>query len=373
MGRNLRKYLEENTKIIEILDFYGADIFKGVGVATAIYIFEKYDNVNNMINVFKLKDMNYKFEKTIELEKIIKSNIFENFQIEQEELNSDRWLLTSDQVYQIYKKIENRGKVKLKNIVNSFQGIITGCDKAFILTSDKITEKKIEKELIKKWIKNKNIKSYNISKSELNLIYSDLIRKPENYSNALDFIGKHSKRLENRRECKKGIRKWYELQWGRKIDLFQQPKIIFPYKSKTNRFAIDYDNHFFSADIYGLIIKDEYKDNISLEYLIGLLNSKVYEFYFKIFAKQMGKGIYDYYPNSLLDLNIITDDIIIKIEIEDRVDKIMRLTNNSLYNNMEIKGDILTLQKEIDNFIMDYFEFSSREREMILKNSLDFH
>lgn len=363
MGKDLRKYLKENTKLIEILDFYGADIFKGVGVATAIYLFEKYDNKNNMINIFKLKDFNYKFDNVMQLEEIIDSSDFESFQIKQEKLRSDRWLLIPDEVYQIYRKIENKGSIKLGNIVNSFQGIITGCDKAFILTSEEIIERKIEKELIKKWIKNRNIESYNISKSELNLIYSNLITDSKKYPNALAFIEKHSKILENRRECRNGIREWYELQWGRKIDLFQQPKIIFPYKSKINRFAIDYNNLFFSADVYGLIIKDEYKDRISLEYLLGLLNSKVYEFYFKIFAKQMGKGIYDYYPNSLLDLNIIMDNVIVKIE--DRVKEIMSFKNNLLNNNIPIKDDIVSLQKEIDILIMDYFKFTRREREII--------
>lgn len=367
MGKFLRDFLKDNTKIIEILDFYGANIFKDIGVATAIYIFKRYENSNNLINVFKLKDNSYKFENTLKSEKILNTNIFENFKTKQNQLSNDRWVLLPDEIYEIYLKIENKGNRKLKDIVNSFQGIITGCDKAFILSEDKATEKRIEKELLKKWIKNKNIESYNISKSELKLIYSNLIYEPDKHSNAIDFIGIYSKKLRNRRECKNGIRKWYELQWGRKIGLFQQPKIIFPYKSNTNRFAIDNDNHFFSADIYGLILKDEYKSIYSLEYLIGLLNSKVYEFYFKLFAKQMGKGIYDYYPNSLLDLAIISDTIINKIE--NRVDKILNLANNNLDNDLETQNKIRTIKKEIDNIIMDYFEFNSKEREIIKQNS----
>lgn len=369
-GRNLRIFLHDNTNIIEILDFYGADIFKGVGVATAIYIFRRYENMNNTINVFKLKDMNYKFDTTSRLDKIIKSNIFVNFQIEQINLDDDRWILISDEVYKIYEKIKEKAKLSLGDIANSFQGIITGCDKAFVLSPDETIEEKIEKDLLKKWIKNKNIEKYRISESDLNLIYSNLITEPEEYPNAIEYISKYSKRLKNRRECKNGIRKWYELQWGREINLFQQPKIIFPYKSRTNRFAIDYDNHYFSADIYGLTIKDEYKNSIPLEYLLGILNSKVYEFYFKLFAKQMGNGIYDYYPNSLLDLNIISDTII--GATKDRVIKIMNLIDNNLYNNIKTNDKIILLQGEIDNIIMDYFEFNSREKEIIINNIKNF-
>ena len=37
-GRNLRKYLQQNAKMKGIVDFYGAEIFKGVGVATLITV-----------------------------------------------------------------------------------------------------------------------------------------------------------------------------------------------------------------------------------------------------------------------------------------------------------------------------------------------
>ena len=37
------------------------------------------------------------------------------------------------------------------------------------------------------------------------------------------------------------------------------------------------------------LIKEKYKDEFSYEYLVGLLNSKVYDKYFKIIGKEMGK------------------------------------------------------------------------------------
>lgn len=54
----------------------------------------------------------------------------------------------------------------------------------------------------------------------------------------------------SRRECKKGFRKWYELQWGRNESDYENPKIIFPYKSKQNNFYYDELSYFCSADIY---------------------------------------------------------------------------------------------------------------------------
>lgn len=96
--------------------------------------------------------------------------------------------------------------------------------------------------------------------------------------------------------------------------LFEREKIIFPYKSATNRFVIDKGNYF-SADIYALLLKDD--ELISYELLVKLLNSKIYEFYYKSFAKKLGGSLYEYYPNNLIRLYVPTDDISMDMDLYD--------------------------------------------------------
>lgn len=364
-GKQLRTYLVEKSDILEIVDFYGADIFKGVGVATGIYFFTAKKNDSNKIKINKLIDDKYRFDASIDLKNIIRSNNFESFEIEQKLLEPNRWIFVPEESYNIYRKIESKTKYSLKDIALTFQGVITGYDKAFVLTDRDIEENKIEKDLLKKWVKNKNIQRYEILDSDLFLIYSDHVEEVY-YPNSLNYIGRHRTRLENRRECRNGFRKWYELQWGRDSKLFEQTKIVFPYKARENRFAIDYNNIYCSADVYSLIIKEEFKDIISLEYLVGLLNSKIYEFYFKLFAKKMGKGIYDYYPNSVLDLKIITEDII--EDIKNNVIKIIEL--KGIFDEEDeyrIKIEIIKLEREIDRIIGDYFGLREEDLKLIDK------
>ncbi len=313
-GRELRCYLKNNTRIEEIIDFYGGEIFKGVGVASAIFTFKKeYVSKNNII-VCKLKDDGYSFDKDYNLREVLKETVFERFTVGQEDLKEERWILISKDKFKIYKKIEEYTPLKLKDIAISFQGIITGCDKAFVLEYKEMEKNKIEVELQRKWIKNKNVNSYYITESDLMLIYADLIEDESKYKNSLNYIRNFKSRLENRRECKNGIRKWYQLQWGRKRGLFESPKIVYPYKAGWNKFAIDENQCFCSADIYSFYIKESFNKIFSLEYLVAILNSKIYEFYFKIFAKKMGGGIYDYYPNSVMDLKIVKPSNYKKIE-----------------------------------------------------------
>lgn len=226
------------------------------------------------------------------------------------------------------KEILNKIKgVYLDNICESFQGIITGCDKAFVLKKNKADILNIEKELLKPWIKSSNIEKFKVLPSDEVIIYSNLIEDEGKYKKALEYINIKRNSLENRRECKKGLRKWYELQWGRSKEIFEEKKIVFPYKSSSNRFSIDYGNYF-SADVYIIKIRDMFLNTTSYEYICGILNSSIYEFYIKSMAKKLGDNIYEYYPNKIMYIKIpeyveeiekevkdIKDDTLYKIDM----------------------------------------------------------
>ncbi len=205
--------------------------------------------------------------------------------------------------------IQNKCNYQLGDIVESFQGVITGCDKAFIYRKGDKRLDKINRKFLKSWVKNKDIQKYSIDSSDYQLVYSDIIEDEDDLDYFETLIEEYSERLKNRRECKKNIRKWHQLQWGRSVDLFERIKIMYPYKSKENKFAIDYDYNFSSADVYSFAIKEEYLNEFSYEYLVALLNSKVYDKYYKITAKKMSRGIYDYYPNKVLKMKIFKGEI----------------------------------------------------------------
>jgi len=337
-GRNLRRYLRDNCRIINIVDFYGEEIFPGVGVAAAIFFISKEVDSNNEIEIWK-----YQGSKLNEIE----PKDFETFKIRQDKISEDRWILIPDEARKVLDKIESSCTIKLGDIVESFQGIITGCDKAFIMDDKTIKDLGIEEELLKPWIKNSHVERYRVRNSNLKLIYSDFIDEPKKYPNSIKHIEKYRERLENRRECKKGFRLWYQLQWGRNPELFMREKIVYPYKSTGNRFALDKRGCFCSADVYSFILKNEVK-GYTLPFLLGVLNSSIYEFYFKLFAKKMGKDIYDYYPNAVMDLKI--PDYKSCKDIEAISLELIRLHEEDAGTEK-----ISALEREIDSILKDYF------------------
>lgn len=349
-GSLLRRYITENVSIKEIVDFNGINIFKNANIASCIITMSKGKFEKEHMNVYKLNNSNLSLKNNNDiLSKLNDIHYFDKITLNQNNLDAN-WIIDKSENIKLYNQIENNCKYKLKDICLSFQGIITGCDKAFVV--EDITQFE-ECDILKNWIKNKNIKKYVIKNNSQKLIYSDDIDDIDKYRKFIDYIEKYKGKLENRRECRKNIRKWYQLQWGRDKALFQRKKIMYPYKSSENRFAIDMIDSFCSADVYSFYIKPEYEKEFSYEYLVGVLNSDVYDTYFKTFAKKMGKNLYDYYPNKVMEISIFKDHNYKKIEsLSKKIINIMQ--NDGNYNE-----ELIDLQCKINDLIIKSLNLNS--------------
>ncbi len=353
-GESLRRYLSKTGALESVMDFYDGEVFQGLGIATAIYGLKKTEHETDEtenISIRKLKS-GFLADQSIDLEDADQINkSFHAFMFPREEVGGSRWTFHHPKEKALFSKITTSPGMRLKDLGESFQGIITGCDSAFVLEAEEAEEKGIEKELLMPWIKNRQVLSFHVEPSEKVVIYLNKEVDLEEYPNTYRQLHPYRERLKQRRECKKGLREWYQLQWGRDEETFRKPKILFPYKSRTNRFALDRKGYFCSADVYSLRVKEEHKNRIPLEYLIGVLNSDIFEFYFKSFGKNLGKGMYDYYPNSIMDLWIpldrkLIEDIsgIVKQEGSDEWEPIKSRVNELLESYFGIeKKEILEL------------------------------
>jgi adenine-specific DNA-methyltransferase len=290
----------------ELVDFGDCKVFADAGVSVAIISIKKQESVQDVI----VRKLNICDDNPDVL------NIDETspFYIEKGLLKKEGWILLEPKVLEVYQLIQGSSTHALGDIFDSYQGIITGCDKAFVLNEEQARELELEKELLRHWIKNSHVDKFEIKSSDKLLIYSDLIKKPENYPNAIAFAEVQKDKLLNRRECQRGVRQWYQLQWGRDIKNFESPKIVYPYKASKNRFAVDRNGLFCSADVYSLLLKEEFKGIYHLDYITALLNSKTMEFYFKCIAKKISPTLYDYYPNKVLKIRLNLNEINKKIE-----------------------------------------------------------
>lgn len=359
-AKDLRKYIDENISIEECVDFLGANIFKNVGISSCILTFNKQKH-KNFDDVYRTLDEDIDIKNIKKLSIYIKSDKFEHLKIKRSYQDGD-WIIVDEDSEKFYTMIQNKCTYELGDIVESFQGVITGCDKAFIYNRGDERLDKVNSRFIKKWVKNKNIQKYCVDSSEFRLVYSNAIEEEDELDYFKSIINEYKDKLENRRECKKSIRKWYELQWGRSEELFERVKIMYPYKSRENKFAIDYDFNFSSADVYSFSIKEEYLDEFSYEYLVGILNSSIYDKYYKINAKKMSRGIYDYYPNKVLKMKIFKGENYKKIESlsKEIIFEINHKSQHCIQNTEYLKS-------ELDELILE--SLCLEEKNMVKYNS----
>ncbi len=367
-AKELRKFLKNKYKIEEIIDFYGANIFKGIGISPVIIKLLKTQLNKENILVYRHKDVILSKEMSLEL-----NRDFEKYYVSQEKLDDSGWLLASEEERQLFCKIETQGEYLLDEVCLCNQGIITGCDKAFIVDIETIDREKLERDICKPWVKNSEVRKFRNIQSKRFILYTDLIEEMNEYKNTINHITYYRDKLENRRECLTGAREWYKLQWGRDIDIFKQPKILFPYKASSNEFTIEYGEMCCSADVYIISLREHYKKEISLEYLAAFLNSSLFEYCFKSVAKKLNEGMYEYYPNKLMTLKIKLGAE--RELIENKVKRIMSLFNelsqiDNKKGNKEpdksVKYKSCEVEKEI-NYLNDYF-FKLYELE---KNEID--
>ncbi|QSX06041.1 Eco57I restriction-modification methylase domain-containing protein [Sedimentibacter sp. zth1] len=282
----LRNYINNNYRIIYIYDYNGKNIFKNALISPLVVMLTPKGKDRYYISINKYNSFN---------------NEFETFDYDNTLLDNNGWCFLNYKQESLYEKINKQCNYKINDVCEIKQGIITGYDKAFIVTEEIIEKYKLERDILRKWIKNSNITKEKICYNNLYVIYTNLIDDDRKYLNTINYLFKFKNRLEKRRECISGVRKWYELQWGRNLNIFENDKIIFPYKAHQNTFYYDKEKYLCSADVYMLLPKCN--EELS-EYLVKYLNSNIFDFYFKCKAKKVGENLYEYYPNKLVNSDI---------------------------------------------------------------------
>ena len=206
---------------------------------------------------------------------------------------SDNWNILTPLELSIKSKIESVG-VPLKNWnVNIYRGILTGFNEAFIISGEKkdelIASDPKSAELIRPILRGKDIKRYGYIENNLWIInvHNGIKNRsiPPIDINAYPAIKKHLDSYYSKlaKRADKGVTP-YNLRNCAYMDDFSKPKIIFQEMVQSPAFCLDTDHHFICLDTGRIIVGDK------LEYLLGLLNSKLFFFAIKHFYGGGGLG-----------------------------------------------------------------------------------
>ena len=223
---------------------------------------------------------------------------------------SDSWVVLSPIEQSIKKKIEAVGTLLKDWDIQINYGIKTGCNEAFIISTEKRKEildncqtedeRKRTAELIRPILRGRDIKRYGYEWAELWLIatfpsrHYSIDEYPAVKQYLLSFgierleqTGKtHIVNGEKVKSRKKTHNKWFETQdsisyW----EDFNKPKIIYPDICTFLSFELDTSCFYLSNTAYFLITEKEEH----LKYFLRVLNSSVMDWYYRTLSVQLGE------------------------------------------------------------------------------------
>lgn len=282
-GKQLRKYLSEKTNPIQLVDFAGQKIFDTATVDVNILITCVSSNKGQTITCTVKEECKDNLNAYVHDNGV--TSAFDTSEI---------WTIVSQEESKIRKKLESVGKPLEKwEDLNVDYGIKTGFNDAFVVSTDEkdsiIKNNPEEEELFVPLLRGKDILAYTCKFADLWLINShngndkDGIKPIDinDYPAIKVYLDQYIEKLTKRAD--KGMTP-YNLRSCAYLERFFEPKIMFQEIVQEPSFMLDNDEHYFCLDT-GRIITGKY-----LEYLVGLLNSKLFFYAIKKFYGGGGLG-----------------------------------------------------------------------------------
>lgn len=300
-GEKTREFFATQTNPMLLIDFAGVKIFESATVDTNILLFAKdtnkhktvcaVTNKQNKDSVNNLSDFVRQHQTTC------------NFK------GNESWVILSPIEQSIKNKIESVGTPLKDWDINIYRGVLTGCNEAFIISTEKRNEilnncateeeRQRTEELIRPILRGRDIKRYGYEWAGLYLIatfpsrHYDIEEYPAVKQHLLSF---GMERLEqtgkkytiNGQQVtarKKTNNKWFETQdsisyW----EDFLKPKIVWGEISDKSKFAFDFFGNFTpEATTF-------YMKGTGIEFLLCALNSAISEWMFSKVGTTTGVG-----------------------------------------------------------------------------------
>ncbi len=275
-GIGVRQFINSNGSIRAVFDFDELPVFDNASLHPSVYIFSKSFHENSI--------RGHTFGSLPSDRPLL-------FGIRASELsplsNIDvrSWSVQKSDVYAIMEVLETATKPLIQYAGNVRSGVKTGHKIAFSLTSAQATELLADEKsavFIRRLLRPVAIRAW---RSKWDGTHIALIEKGQiipSESCLMLHLQKYESELKSRSDTKDHPT-WYGLRECNYYDLFNRQKIVFPDIASDCRFAMD-DQGFIVPDGAFMLPTSDY-------FLLGILNSCVGRFYFRIRCNSIGNAL----------------------------------------------------------------------------------
>ncbi len=382
-GESLREVVSLGNHLSNVVHFGDEQIFDGATTYTCLMFLDKKP-VKNL-----------DFTKVTNISEWRNSGIAETGLINSEKITSSEWNFVVGKGAKLFEKLDTMS-VKLGDVSKIFVGLQTSADKVFVLNNikkvnDKVvgfskaidSDVEIEKGILKKLHMGQDIGRFSSTSSKM-IIYPYKIEngKPVLYSSdeikdrfpkCWKYLNKCSQFLKDREGGKWNIEEWWQYGRNQNIAEMGTEKIILQVLSKYGSY--DYDPDASCAIVgggnaggYGISLT---KGGIGYLYLLGLLNSKVLNYFVRQVSTTFRGGFYSYAKRFIEKLPINTpkdkakhDKMVLLVETMLELNKQLA-QSQSAHDKKLIKRRIEDTDSKIDMLVYDLYDLTPEEIKIV--------
>ncbi|MHA1827812.1 MAG: Eco57I restriction-modification methylase domain-containing protein [Candidatus Heimdallarchaeaceae archaeon] len=346
-------------QILEILNFGEVKFFPGVNLSSCILTLHKKPpkRPTKVLNDILPTHLGSKKQ----LERVLETQVYE---IPPKQIKGKNWNLS--RFAKIIEELQkNRAFIPLNSLVTVFQGVSPGVKQVFVVTEKKAEELDLEREALVPFVSNKQIKRWVLDEKEKHYaILPSRIKNLRTYPKIESYLYEKKALLIQGQDRLKLLLKnkirWFDFSVYRNLNFFEhtKEKILCPYRSLSCSFSFDAEKHFGATDVYG--IASDNREN--LLYLLAILNSTSFEFWYRETGKRKGKML-EFFSKPLGTVLIpVVEE---KKSLIVKVEKILSLlkkgqsldTLNKIQDReKEINSEVAEIYGLDQNFLEKYFE-----------------
>ena len=373
-GKTLRNDIKERADIIELFNFNETKVFDtALGQHNIITTLQKghfnrmaKTRVSSVAGAVTTNDLQKMLEehKNVTVAKIKQEDLYdgeENY-IRPMGIKSD-----SNPINSILDKIVNGATDVLGNVCNPLIGLESSLDNVYVLSKEEIMEitnnDPAEMLYVKEFFKGSMIHRYQVEdKTDKYILYlHEKIEDITSLRGIWNYLQIHEDAIKGRKgaNLRGAFRRgnWWVLNTPRLDMDFADEKIVTHYRTKSLRFALSTEPWYASRDVYYITKK---KDNVSLKYILALLNSSLYYQWFYNRGKRKGDTL-ELYAKPLKEVPIKEIPLDEQQRFVDLVDRIIE-RKKSGHSTDE-------LENEIDLLVYDLYGLEKSEIDLIEANS----
>jgi len=366
-GKKIRGHFAEKNPLV-VIDFGGFKVFDSATVDTNVLLVQNSENQESLFACHFEGD----YMKGTSIHDYCRDNGFRL-----SGLTENTWFIGKPKELALKEKIEKIGKpVKEWDIKISY-GIKTGLNEAFII--DETTRAKLisqdskSEEIIKPILRGRDIKRYSYEFAGLYIIiakFGSYKTIEQKYPAVYNHLKKYEDKLKTRGQCKgtrsgkssspdyPGQHHWLELDNNPQdsyIEQFEKEKIVWIELVDDGRFSYVKPGVYTEATTFLMTFQRP-------KYLVGLMNSKVVNWYFDKICGESGVGTNrwkKFYVEAIPLPEINEDSEPTVNNIENLVDQILAIKEE------DPKTSISDLEKQIDESVYQLYGLTSEEIELI--------